>query len=73
MLVIYNNLNGEIARRQLRKTEIAESLGISYRSFRNKMIGVAPWTWDEAVTIQRNFFPDLSKDYLFATGDEKGA
>lgn len=68
----FNNLNGEIARRQIRKSDIAKTLGISYRSFRSKMTGVTPLTWKEAVMIQKSFFPDLDKDYLFAT-DEKGA
>lgn len=73
MIDRYNNLNGEIARRRLHKTEIAKAIGVSYRTFRNKMTGESPLTWNEVVTIQRKFFPDLSKDYLFATDDEEGA
>lgn len=62
---IFPNLEAEIARRGIKKGAICASLGISYRGFRNKMIGVSPITWADACKIQSEFFPDISKDDLF--------
>lgn len=68
----YPNLAGEIARRGVKKVAISRHLGISYRSFSNKMNGRSPFTLNEAMSIQRQFFPSVDIDDLFATeGDEE--
>lgn len=72
MAFAYPNLVAEIARRGTKKSAIARRLGITERAFHNKMSGVAPFTWPEACIIQRQFFPDMDKDFLFA-GEEKEA
>lgn len=64
---VFPNLEAEIARRGIKKGTICDALGISYRGFRNKMVGTAPITWDEVCIIQSQFFPDISKDRLFAS------
>lgn len=63
--IAYPNLEAEIARKGIKKKEICEFLGISYRSWSNKMKGVTPVTWPEVCKIQSEFFPYVSKDYLF--------
>mgnify|MGYP002771563219 CR=1 FL=1 len=65
-------LNGEIAKKGLRKSEIAKTIGVSYGTFRNKMNGATPFTWDEVNTIKREYFPECSLDYLFSE-TEQGA
>lgn len=62
----YPNFEGEIARRGIQHDEIASALNISTRALRNKMNGTRPFTWPEVDGIQKRFFPDISKDYLFA-------
>ena len=62
----FPNLEGEIARRGICKNEIANALGITARSLRNKLSGVSPLTWPQADFIQKNFFSDKDKDYLFS-------
>ena len=62
----YPNLEGEIARRGICKEEIASSLGITSRALRNKLNGSTPLTWPQADHIQKKFFADKDKDYLFS-------
>lgn len=45
-------------------------MGITSRAFRNKISGRTYFTWPETNVIQKNLFPDLSKDYLFANQEE---
>lgn len=45
-------------------------MGITSRAFRNKISGRTDFIWSETNVIQKNFFPDLSKDYLFANREE---
>ena len=61
----YSILISEIAKRGIKKNEIAKTLGISYRSLYNKLYGVTPFSWQEVCLIKDVFFPDLSKDELF--------
>lgn len=58
-------LEFEIMRRGLDKKQIARAIGRSQRAFMNKLNGVTDFTWNEACIIQRNFFPEISKDKLF--------
>lgn len=67
----YNVLNGKIAERGIKKKVIAETLGITPRAFSNKLAGRSKITWPEACIIQKKFFPDLDKDYLFADDPQK--
>ncbi len=69
MVVYYPVLVSEIAKREIQKKTIAQSIGVCYKSFNNKMSGKTPFTWPEVKTIRREFFPDISADDLFATSD----
>ena len=62
-------LTGEIAKRGIKKCAISSALGISGRALYNKMSGKVPFTWPEACRINEKFFPDMSKDELFAQAD----
>lgn len=66
-MVYYPVLIGEMAKRQIKKKEIAEKIGICYRSFDNKVKGKVAFTWPEVKKIRNNFFPDISADELFMT------
>ncbi|CEJ74255.1 phage protein [[Clostridium] sordellii] len=59
------NLKAEMTRNNIHIAEIANHLGITERTLRNKINGVTDFTWQEACKIQRGLFPKLSKDYLF--------
>ena len=64
--VIYPILKGKISERGYMKVDIARSLGISDRAFRNKINGKTPFTWPEVCIIQNQYFPDISKEVLFS-------
>ena len=66
MAIKYPILTGKIAERGIAKTKIAEAIGVSYRSFHNKMDGNTSFTWDEVCMIQERFFPDMQLKDLFA-------
>lgn len=69
-MVLYPVLAGEIAKRGIKKTAIAESIGVSDKAFRNKMNGTSTFTWPEVKKINHQFFPDLTPDELFSEADE---
>lgn len=73
MKIVYPNLVGEIAKRGIDKREIAKYIGISSRSFYDRMVGAVSFTWDEVVAINAGFFPDMQKDYLFAKANQESA
>lgn len=62
----FPNLEEESARRGISKKEIAAALGVSVRTAHNKLNGKTPFTWPEVVCIQKQFFPDKEKDFLFS-------
>ena len=70
MSIAYPNLAAAVAKRGIKKTSIASSLEISTRSLYSKMSGEASFTWEEVCRIQKNFFPDMDKDFLFAPSDD---
>lgn len=68
-MTLYPVLTGEIAKRGIKKTAIARSIGISDRSLRNRFNGVSDFTWPEVETIRKRFFPDMSAEELFVRAD----
>lgn len=69
-MVYYPVLVSEMAKREIAKKEVAQSIGVCGRAFSNKLNGKAPFTWPEVRKIQEDFFPDISLDKLFATANE---
>lgn len=62
---MYRNLEAEIARIGADKHDLAKSIGRTYNTFLCKMRGEYPFTYDEAVKIQENFFPNTDIKILF--------
>lgn len=65
MNIAYPTLIGEIAKRGIKKSKIASTLGISERALYNKISGKVSFTWEEICSINQCFFPDMNKDVLF--------
>lgn len=61
----YMNLKAEMTRYNIRIKDVASSVGITERALRNKLNGVTEFSWKQVCKIQKQFFPDISKDYLF--------
>jgi len=73
MIVAYPELVGEMAKRQLTRTEVAKSIGISTRALYAKLSGETDFTLSEASAIRNQFFPDMSQESLFARVDQQGS
>lgn len=69
-MVHYPVLVSEIAKREIQKKAIAQSIGVCCKALNNKMTGKTSFTWPEVKTIRREFFPDISADELFITASE---
>ena len=61
----YPVLAAEMAKKGIRKKQIAEAAGINYKSFYNKWTGKTPFTWPEVCRIREAFFPGMTSDELF--------
>ena len=57
-------LESVIFERGIKKKDIAEKLNISIKALSNKIAGKNAFTWDEVCTMQKYFFPDISKERL---------
>ncbi len=62
---MYCNLEAEAVRKKVKKEEMAKAIGKSYNTVTLKMSGKYPFTYDEAVTIQEQFFPECDLKELF--------
>lgn len=60
-----SNLKGEMAKKGITIEAISKLLGIHRNSVANKINGDSSFSIDEAIAIQRNFFPKLTLRYLF--------
>lgn len=63
---MFPNLRAEMARNNLDGITISKALGCSRKSFSNKMVGKTEFTRAELFQIRKNFFPNLSIEYLFS-------
>lgn len=64
-MVVYPELAAEIARRGIKKKDIAKSLGICEKAMIEKLHGRSPFKWQEVRSIRDQFFPDLALEDLF--------
>lgn len=73
MIPAYPVFAGELAKRGYTKSEIAKKIGVSQRTFYSKFYGNTEFTFSEASTIQREFFPDIDAAHLFSKAQEISA
>lgn len=71
-MVSYPNLASEIAKRGIKKKDIALCIGVCVKSWNNRFNGRIPFTWPEVVTIRNRFFPGVDLEYLFQRSDSPG-
>ena len=64
------NLEAEMTRKRISRRDIAELVGVTYRTIHSKFNGGSEWTLSECLKIRDKFFPEMELDYLF-TVDEK--
>lgn len=64
-MVYFPILIGEMAKKEIKKKNVAKILGICEKAFINKLQGKTPFTWPEAKKIRNTFFPDAKMEDLF--------
>lgn len=64
--VVYPVLEAEMAKRKVKRLQLAQVIGVSYKTLYNKLNGYAPFTWNEVAAIRKAFFADMTSDQLFA-------
>lgn len=52
----------------IKKKQIAQTLGIDYKTFYNKWNGLTAFTWPEVCKIRQTYFPATASDELFSDG-----
>ena len=50
--------------------DIADLLGVDYRTVRSKIDGVSVFKFGETVAIKKAFFPEYELEYLFSERSE---
>lgn len=62
---MYLNLEAEIIRKKLKKPVIAKAIGRTYNTLGLKIAGKYPFTYEEALKIHEEFFPEYDFKVLF--------
>jgi transcriptional regulator with XRE-family HTH domain len=62
---MFSNLRAELARKGLTTTDIADILGISKKSARNKLYGRSSFSIEEAFKLRDEVAPGMALDELF--------
>ena len=63
-------LKAELVKHDMTIAQIAQAIGISEKSMRNKINGATDFTFPEAQAIRKVLNSDLSLDDLFQTEEE---
>jgi hypothetical protein len=68
---MYPNLNAELARRNIKRTDIANDLfNGRTATVSDKLNGRYPLQLSEAIKIKKRYFPELELGYLFEPENE---
>lgn len=62
-----NNLEAEMKRKKISRSDIARTLGISYRTIHSRFNGETEWGYSECVQVRDTYFPNMELSYLFET------
>lgn len=68
--VVYVNLRAEMARNQVTIKKMSKELHMNRDTLARKLSGKSPLYLDEAVKIQKMFFPNIQVVELFALSNE---
>lgn len=60
-----SNLEAEMKRNAISRNDIANLLGVSYRTIHSRFNGESEWTYSECIKVRNKYFPSMSLDYLF--------
>lgn len=68
---MYRFLKGEIAKSNYSMKMLAEELGMSDKTLRNKVNGITDFTWPEALAIRKLINPEANIEELFAKEEKE--
>lgn len=66
------NLEAEMKRKNISRSDVANLLGLSYRTIHSRFNGESEWGYSECVKIRDHFFSDMALDYLFQPTEDGG-
>lgn len=66
-----DNLEAEMKRKKISRSDIARTLGVSYRTIHSRFNGESEWGYSECVQVRDTYFPDMELSYLFQTSKEE--
>lgn len=66
-----DNLEAEMKRNKISRSDIANLLGLSYRTIHSRFNGESEWGYAECVKVRDAYFPDKTLDYLFETEEKE--
>ena len=64
-MVIVLNLEAEMVRNKISRSDIAKLLGLTYGTILSKFNGESKWGYEECVKIRDTYFKDKTLEYLF--------
>lgn len=62
---MYANLKKELFAKNVTQVQLAKALGIGTNTLAKKMHGKTEFKASEMMTIKRDFFPEMTLEYLF--------
>lgn len=60
-----DNLEAEMKRNKISRSDIANLLGLSYRTIHSRFNGESEWGYAECAKVRDAYFPNMTLDYLF--------
>lgn len=67
-----HNLQAEMARKNLKNKEVADSIKVDVKTLNNKISGRTRFFVNEALAIRDSFFPGMTFEYLFEEDSTRG-
>lgn len=65
-----DNLEAEMKRNKISRSDIANLLGLSYRTIHSRFNDESEWGCAECVEVRDAYFPNMTLDYLFETEEK---
>lgn len=67
---MYSFLRGEMIKADITIASLADKVGVSEKTMRNKLNGETDFTWKEALKIRNIVNPDMKMETLFRSDEE---
>lgn len=65
-----SNLEKEMKQKGVSRKDVAELLGLTYRTIHSRFNGASDWTFPECVKVRNKYFPGKDLEWLFSVGEK---